>query len=319
MTRKNLLSIDGGGIRGIITLCALAELEAQLKKPSREVFSYMSGTSTGAIILAGLAKGLSALEILEIYKKLGSEVFRLDVLGFLFSLGSFRYRSKPLHDRLVEILGNPILNDLPIDVMFTSMRVRDGRPFYFVRDNPNNAKNTGRLRLADCVTASASAPTFFEPWDVPGVGECVDGGLTIAGNPCYQMCVEAFEYSLPGTYTPSTSTVIALGTGFYDAPRGRPGSLIGWLRFTLGQLLNEPAEQQTQLVQRHFVPHGARIFRWNPPLPRDIDLDKVDEIPTLLALGKAAAAELDWHKILAEGGMIAQRAPQTRLPRNVMD
>lgn len=319
MSRKNLLSIDGGGIRGVITLCALVELEAQIKKPCREVFSYMSGTSTGAIIVAGLAKGLSALEILEIYKKLGADVFRFDLLGFLFSLGSFRYRSKPLHDKLVEFLGDPVLNDLPIDVMFTSMRVRDGRPFYFVKDSPGNLKNTGQLRLSDCVTASASAPTFFEPWDVPGIGECVDGGLTIAGNPCYQMCVEAFDYSAPGAYMPASSNVIALGTGFYDAPRGRPGSLIGWLRFVLGQLLNEPSEQQTQLVQRHFVPQGARIFRWNPALPRDIDLDKVDEIPVLLALGKDAAAELDWHKILSEGGITTQRTLPSKLPRNIID
>ncbi len=51
MTKKALLAIDGGGIRGIIPLCALVALEQQIGKPAREVFSFMSGTSTGAIIV----------------------------------------------------------------------------------------------------------------------------------------------------------------------------------------------------------------------------------------------------------------------------
>jgi hypothetical protein len=319
MSRKHLLSIDGGGIRGIIPLCALAELEAQLNQPARDVFSFIAGTSTGAIIAAGLAKGLTALEILDIYARLGSDVFKLDLIGFVTSLGSFKYQSKPLHDSLVKILGDPTLNDLPIDVMLTAMRVRDGRPFYFVRDNPGNSRTTGHLRLADCVTASSAAPTFFKPWDVPGVGECVDGGLTIAGNPCYQLCVEAFEYTAPGTYSPATSGIVALGTGHYSGAN-MPSNLIDWVRFTIGQLLDEPSEQQTQLVQRHYVPQGATLFRWNPPLPREIELDSAREIPTLLAVGKDAAAQLDWGKILAgEAPRARTFGPAEQMPRNRLD
>jgi hypothetical protein len=317
MSRKNLLSIDGGGIRGILPLCALVELEAQIKKPAREVFSFMAGTSTGSIIVAGLARGLSAQAILDIYTQLGRDVFRFDVLGFLFSLGSFRYRSAPLRAKLVEYLGDPMLNELPIDIMLTAMRVRDGRPFYFVKDNPSNTQTTGRLSLADCVTGSAAAPTFFDPWNVKGIGDCVDGGLTIAGNPCYQMCVEAFEYTAPGAYAPSDANIVALGTGFFKSPQ-RPSNLIDWVRFTIGQLLDEPAEQQTQLVRRHFVPQGASLFRWNPELPREIELDAASEIQTLIALGKDFAAELDWPKILA--GDVATRAiRRERLPRNVLE
>jgi uncharacterized protein len=319
MARKHLLSIDGGGIRGIIPLCALAELEAQLKLPARDVFSFIAGTSTGAIIAAGLAKGLTAVEILEIYSRLGADVFKLDLIGFVTSLGSFKYQSKPLHERLVATLGDPTLNELPIDVMLTAMRVRDGRPYYFVRDNPGNNQKTGKLRLADCVTASSAAPTFFKPWNVPGVGDCVDGGLTIAGNPCYQLCVEAFDYTAPGTYTPATSNIIALGTGHYSRAN-TPSNLIDWVRFTIGQLLDEPSEQQTQLVQRHYVPQGATLFRWNPPLPREIELDSASEIPALLAIGKDAAAQLDWGKILAgEAPRARTFGSGAQMPRNVMD
>ena len=65
MHKRALLSIDGGGIRGIIPLCALAEMERQLGKQCREVFSFISGTSTGAIITGGLASGISVESLLK--------------------------------------------------------------------------------------------------------------------------------------------------------------------------------------------------------------------------------------------------------------
>jgi hypothetical protein len=317
MSRKHLLSIDGGGIRGIIPLCALIELEKQLNKPARDAFHFMAGTSTGAIICGGLAQGLSAKRCLELYRQLSASIFKFDLFGFLGSLFSFKYRSKSLHDLLVQLIGDPMLNELPIDIMITAMRVRDGRPFYFVKDNPNNAGTTGKLRLSDCITASSAAPTYFDPWNVPGIGECVDGGVGIAGNPCYQQCVEAFDYTLPGTYTPSNTTVVALGTGYFPS-MAQPANLLEWVRYIIDQLLEEPMDQQTQLVQRHYVPHGARLFRWNPQLPRDIKLDDVGAIDELISIGRDAAAELDWHKILADKSE-SQKTVVMKLPRNQVD
>ena len=58
------------------------------------------------------------------------------------------------------------LNDSPIDVLLTAKRISDGMPWYFVRDNPRNSSCTGRLGLVDCATASAVAPTYFEPWTI---------------------------------------------------------------------------------------------------------------------------------------------------------
>ena len=86
MHKRALLSIDGGGIRGIIPLCALAEMERQLGKPAREVFSFIAGTSTGAIITGGLASSVGAEAMLKLYEELGAKAFRFDLLGFVFSL-----------------------------------------------------------------------------------------------------------------------------------------------------------------------------------------------------------------------------------------
>lgn len=313
MTRKYILSIDGGGIRGIIPICALIELEKQIGKPAREVFSFMAGTSTGAIIAGGLAVGISAEQALDIYRDLAPQVFGKDWLGWVTTLGSYRYRTQPLADLLRRYYGDATLNQLPVDVMITATRVRDGRAFYFVRDNPVNSQTTGALTLVDCVTASAAAPTYFQPWDVPGFGECVDGGVGTVGNPAYQACVEAFDHTPPGVYVPATTTVISLGTGYVNQIN-TPGNIVAWATWILGELLRDPAEQQTELIQRHYVPQGLIQHRLNPQLSKDIGLDDVNAIPELIAIGQAEAAKLDWHALLADRA--SPPVAPARIPRN---
>lgn len=325
MERKRILSIDGGGIRGIIPLCALVKLEQQLQQPIHEHFSFVAGTSTGAIIAGALATGMTAERCLQLYRELGKEVFVLNPLDFVLTLGSFKYRCRPLHQFLSQFLGNPTLNALPanIEIMLTAMRVRDGRPYYFVRDNaftralPNHI-NTGELSLIDCIVASAAAPTFFEPWDVPGIGPCVDGGVGIAGNPAYQAAVEAFYYTPQGRWQPSTTSIVSLGTGVYHAD-AKPQNLIAWLRWTIGELLDEPIEQQTQLVQRHFVPVGTHLVRQNILLPREIEMDDFGAIEELVEIGMKAAESLDWNQMLTAPDGTRDIEPLPVLPRNKAD
>lgn len=314
MTHKVLLSIDGGGIRGIIPLCALIALERQLGKPAREVFSFMSGTSTGAIISGALAAGIPAEQVLGLYRTLSNRIFRKDWIGFITTLGSYQYQTKPLADLLRAYYGDVALNDLPVDVLITATRVRDGRAFYFVRDNVGNAQTTGKVLLADCVAASAAAPTYFQSWEIPGFGACVDGGVGIAGNPAYQMCVEAFDYTA-GAYAPSETTVVALGTGYYAAD-STPSNLLKWVKWLIDELLRDPMEQQSELVQRHYAPLGTKLIRLNPPLPRDIPLDDIGAIEDLAKIGQTLAGELDWKTLLNETDTATRTIPTPRLPRN---
>ncbi len=297
MSKRAMLTIDGGGIRGIIPLCAIIELEKQLGKPAREVFSLFAGTSTGAIISGGLACGLSAEKMLGLYQSLASEVFRFDMLSFALDLGSFRYRNKPLADLVHRYIGDVTLNELPVDIMVSATRIADGKPWYFVRDNPANAGTTGKLRLVDCVTASAAAPTYFEPYDVPGIGVCVDGGVGIAGNPIYQACVEAFYYSPAGAYVPGDTAIVSLGTGLMSSP-AMPHNLIDWVTWVVGEFQEIPASQQTELVLRHFA--TTATTRINPPLPYNIAMDDIAAVNELIRVGKEYASTLDWNAILAE-------------------
>ena len=315
MTKKALLAIDGGGIRGIIPLCALVALEQQIGKPAREVFSFMSGTSTGAIIVGALAQGMPASQVLEMYRSIGGKAFQFDLWGFISSLASYRYRSQRLKEIFEPYLAGVPLNGLPVDIMIPATRVSDGKLWYFVRDNEANSQTTGNLKLLDCVVASAAAPTFFDPWEVPTIGACVDGGVGVAGNPVYQMCTEAFYYAPEGRYAPENSIIVSLGTGYIDAI-AKPANIIDWVHFVVGELLEAPAEQQTAITQRHFGDRGAVVYRFNPKMPRDIGMDDVKAIPELIEIGRVLAQGLNWADMLS-GLSSDMRVPARPTRRNL--
>jgi patatin-like phospholipase/acyl hydrolase len=97
-----MLALDGGGIRGVLTLSILKEIERQLGKPLWEYFDYIAGTSTGAIIAAGLARGMSVAELLDFYRSTGTEMFQHT--RFLQRLNSL-YRNGPLQQKLQAVFG----------------------------------------------------------------------------------------------------------------------------------------------------------------------------------------------------------------------
>ena len=307
-SRRYLLSIDGGGIRGIIPVVALAKLESVTGRPARETFSFVAGTSTGAIIAALLTAGVPASRILDFYTGRAREVFTgpplLSALRRVF-YGSM-YSTDKLHALISSELGPArdwTLDDSPVDILITAKRVPDGKPWYFVRDNPENSRCTGRLRLTDCATASSAAPTYFRPWTIryaerpahcEPVGALVDGGVGVAGNPVYQACVEAFYYS--EGYAPGQTTVVSLGTGRFVAKR-QPTWILPWLQWTLGELLDSPGEQQTGLVWRHFP--ETTLYRIDTKLERDIELDDTRNVDLLREYGERLAARIDWRAILA--------------------
>lgn len=295
---RRILAIDGGGIRGVIPATVLAALEAQTRRPARETFDFVAGTSTGAVIIAGIAAGVPAERMARLYAERGPEILRS--VPFLSGLRrvvlGHMYDTSALNRVLRDELGDARdwqLNDAPLDVLVTAKRVEDGMPWYFVRDNPANSCRAGGVRVADAVTASAAAPTYFAPWRVGGIGELIDGGIGVAGNPVYQACVEAFEYT--DAYQPADTQVISLGTGRL-LRRERPGWLWPWVGWLLSELLRSPAEQQTELVFRHYP--QAAFHRIDVELGEEIGLDATHRLDELRSIGERLAATIDWQALL---------------------
>lgn len=300
MSRRYLLSIDGGGIRGIIPALALLKLEQNMKRPAREVFSFAAGTSTGALLASAVAAGIPAQHIVDIYKNRIKDIFkpgkpwsdmRRYTIGHKYDIGN-------LNKVLCQEFGTQVgwkLNDSPIDILLTAKGL-DGKAWYFVRDNPANAQTTGGLGLLDCATASAAAPTYFNPWPMskPVDGKVVDGGVGVTGNPVYQACIEAFCYC--PDYNPVETTVISFGTGRTAPAEADPHLITGWLNWVVDELLSSPEEQQTQIVARHYT--EVVFYRLQPKLTENIDMDEVERIGDLEEMGQQFAEQVDWDAML---------------------
>jgi patatin-like phospholipase/acyl hydrolase len=307
MPRRYLLSIDSGGIRGIIPTIALVKLENTTGKLTRDIFSFVAGTSTGAIIAAAITAGVPATRILDFYVNRTREIFTRSLLNVIRRVffGSL-YSVEKLHDLIAEAIDPAqawTLNDSPIDVLLTAKRISDGMPWYFVRDNPMNSGCTGRLGLVDCTTASAAAPTYFPPWTITEssmppqceiVGTLVDGAVGVTGNPVYQACIEAFDYT--PDYIPEETITVSLGTGRFKH-RKEPKWIGAWLEWVLAELLESPGEQQTEITQRHFP--QMTFYRIDTELKENIGLDDANKIPRLLEYGERLAEKIDWEAILA--------------------
>lgn len=302
--RARILSIDGGGIRGIIPACVLVAQEAATGKLTRENYDFVAGTSTGALIAAAVAAGVPATRILDIYVHRAKEIFRPNdpvAATALRGLRGWAYDPANIQHVMETELGPAArwqLNDSPIGILLTATAM-NGKPYYFVKDGERNSQKMGRIGLVNAAVASSAAPTYFHPWTIPGIGVLVDGGLGVAGNPCYQACVEAFDYD---TFKPAVSDVISLGTGY--SPRGLdvPATLIGWATWAIDVLLDAPEEQQPDLVRARArfggEWYGLNFYRYDWPLPRAIDMTDIGAIHDLVDFG-TKAAQMDWKAVMA--------------------
>src|SRR5205085_6880027 len=112
--RKNLaICIDGGGLRGLIPICALEMLEKELGQPLHQLARLLSGSSTGSIIASAIASGLSAAEIHELYIRLGKEVFSnswrtVPVIGLA---ARYKFAQEPLAKALHDKFGDRKVGD----------------------------------------------------------------------------------------------------------------------------------------------------------------------------------------------------------------
>src|SRR5271157_4083049 len=303
-TMRNILSIRGGGIRGIIPCCCLMKLESQLGGLTRDHIPYCGGTSTGALLTAAVAAGIPASEILKVYTDRSHEIFTPAglVAEAKRAVEGFMYDPNNLRDVLASVLGEAAgwtINDCPIGVMISATAM-DGHNWFFVKDNLQNRGTTGAVKLIDAAVASACAPTYFDHWRIDGImGQTIrffDGGAGGTANPAYQVCVEAFEYD---DFTPADTRVVALGTGYFPASEVPPKGLLATIGWATSTLVDSSEDWVDDAVNRQW-PGVMKSF--NPLLPSDIDEADLSAIPTLVEIGQQMAAGLDWEQIL--GGAV---------------
>lgn len=265
-----VLSIDGGGIRGIIPALVLKELETRLNKKTnapRHISSYfdvMSGTSTGGIISLLLNvtndKGeplYNPNHVVEFYTHFGQKAFKTSVWHKIISLGGWagdKYVSSTLEDLLSKYFGDASLKDTYSNVIIPSFDAAQQKMLFFstMKAEYNSSKN---YYLKDIARATSAAPTYFPPAIIRNIDQTVtnimiDGGIA-ANNPALCACVHAVDL-----YGKDIDlVVVSLGTG-------------------------SVMKSETSILSKHHLNlKDMGIIDWAPliiPMMMDSDTDMVD-------------------------------------------
>ena len=275
---KRMLALDGGGIRGAISLGFLEKIEHLLRERHNnpnlllcDYFDLIGGTSTGAIIASLLATGRSAAEAIDLYTKLGPKIFG-DKFG-VFEIGNklkANYDSKPLQDEIKRLVGDIRLggdeirtglciNAKRADTFSTWPMINHPRGKYY---NPRSAGQLGNkdYLLREVIRASTAAPTYFLPQRI-NIGEreatFIDGGVSMANNPSLQLFMIATLKGFPFHWTTGADKLmlVSIGTGTYtkrvDAEKIAANNMLDWAS-TVPDMLMDDATMQNQLILQYL-------------------------------------------------------------------
>jgi hypothetical protein len=235
-TPRKLLALDGGGIRGVLTLQVLIRMEEVLRERSGQgdafrlcnFFDYIGGTSTGAIIAAGLAIGMSAQELSDFYIATGPKMFEK---AFVLERLRHLYKKEPLTEELKKTYGQKTdlsSTKLKCLLLVVTRNVSTDSPWP-ISSNPFAKYNHPALKdcnlqipLWQLVRASTAAPVFFPPeilqWDPKDASTSFlfeDGGLTPYNNPAFLIARMATQepYNLSWKTGENRLLVMSVGTG----------------------------------------------------------------------------------------------------------
>jgi uncharacterized protein len=205
-----VLSIDGGGIRGLIPALVLEELERRAERRVFELFDLIAGTSTGAILACALCAPdpLPAARVAALYEEEGPAIFSRSIFQRIRSADGLldeKYDSAALDGALARFLSDKRLSRTRPDLVVPAYDTAGPGPFFFkTADARESAEDDFPLSVV--ARASSAAPTYFEPSAVDGRA-LVDGGV-FAANPAMSAFAEVLRFQ-PG----AEIVLLSLGTG----------------------------------------------------------------------------------------------------------
>lgn len=311
-----ILTLDGGGIKGYLSILILEKIEKALKRHFKddktigERFDLLVGTSTGGIIATGLALHKSATEIRELYERLLKKIFSPVYKGYIRP----KYNQKVLIKELENILKDKTFKDVKTHLCLTSVDISTSKPRFFKSPYIEIYHQRADEKLIDGVLATSAAPVFFPIVDTKHSTYLADGGL-VANNPTMVGIIDGYKL----TKDLNKLRVLSIGTGEitympYDVEKIKEyGGIFSWaLNSKYGIetiLLNKrmiiPIIEVLLNTQSNLINTQAmhllgkdKFYRINPPLPTSIDLDDVEKIDILKNLANIADSEETINNII---------------------
>jgi hypothetical protein len=195
-----ILSLDGGGIRGVFPAAFLARIEEHLEHPIGHYFDLIAGTSTGGIIAIGLGLGLSAGSILKLYAEQGPAIFdqahsavenwiRLRLRGIAQWVVT-KHSSTPLRRALEDVIGQRRLGESRTRLVIPAWHPVLERVYIYKTAHHPRLETDYKQPAIDAAMATAAAPTFLKPHLTESFVELIDGGVW-ANNPMGVAAIEA--------------------------------------------------------------------------------------------------------------------------------
>jgi patatin-like phospholipase/acyl hydrolase len=305
---QKVLSIDGGGIRGIIPAMVLAEIEERTGKQIAELFDLVAGTSTGGIMALGLTKPgqdggpeHSAEKLLELYETEGGKIFSIPVWHRIHSAGGLaeeKYPATGIEEVAQKYFGDRRLAEALTEVLVTAYEVEGRATWFFKRRHARDENREGdNFLMREIARATSAAPTYFEPFLVEGGphDKCalIDGGVH-SNNPAMCAYVEARKIHPEE----NDFLVVSLGTG--ELTRSLPYEEVkGWgLALWAQPILNvvfdgvaDTVDYQLRELLSTEEGEARRYYRFQTQL--DIGKDDMDDASrTNIAALKVKAREI---------------------------
>jgi patatin-like phospholipase/acyl hydrolase len=285
--RFAVLSIDGGGVRGIFVAAVLANLERDTGAKVTDHFDLIVGTSTGGIIALGLGAGMSPEEILAHYIDNVNSIFpawRRSTLARPLSLVRAKYKPDGLREVVQAIFRDKLLCDSTVPLVIPSYNIGENAVCLFKTPHHERLRRDWSVPMWQVAMATTAAPTFFPAYSLPGDHvRLVDGGVW-ANNPSMVGVVEAvsmFGQPLEGIRLLSLGTTVAAA---YRSRKLDRGGLIQWVRSpNVAQVLMVGQSTGAFTASEHLLGRG-HAFRLNPPAPESlVKLDAADSRELLAA------------------------------------
>ncbi len=318
-----ILSLDGGGVRGYLSIRILENIENHLntkegnKKPLGERFDLIVGTSTGAIIGGLLAIGKTARDIRKLYENdipviFGKQMRRNIASGIIYP----KYKTNELIKKANSYFDDLTFKDVKTDLIVTSVDISSMTPRFYKSDFAD--KNRGRLdeKLSKAIVASASAPVYFPvARNLKHSDYLIDGGI-VANNPSMVALVDALTFerrSKRGTSNPNSLSdilLLSIGTGEqtekpYDLkPLLNTGGLDWLFQLPLGKyekstpLIDILMASQAKLIEFQtktlLETSSGRYRRINPKLSSKMKLDDVNCFGELKNISDLVSDDIKW-------------------------
>lgn len=283
MKKIRILSLDGGGIRGILPGTILTYLEDQIQKKTGdnsasigEYFDLIAGTSTGGILsliyLCPDDNGnhkFTAKEALDIYLDKGDEIFNVNLGKKLQSLGGIRdekYSEKVIEKTLLDYFGDQTLNKALKPCLITSYDIHNRKAHFF--SSLDAKSEVYNYYLRDVARATSAAPTYFEPANITSMygtpKSLVDGGL-FANNPALCAYSEArnIEFSKifndpekPDQPSAKHMCIVSIGTGEVKTPypfdEFKNAGMVKWIKPIIDIMMSGNSETVNYQLQQIY-------------------------------------------------------------------